>query len=131
MRANLVQARGRRVSVRNLEEFLVHGLRFAFPPAVGQIGFGVPTGAFASPMTELLSASGDPYVWPALGEGTAKGQSVTPLHPNVPDIARRDGRMHQLLALVDSLRLGGSRERRVAAGALKERLEAGNDRSQS
>lgn len=123
-RAALVRSRDRRVAVRNLVEFLVHGVRFAFPARVGASALGVPTAAFAAPMTDLLSATGDPYVWAAVGAGTVKGQVVSPLHPNVPDVSRQDDRMHQLLALVDSLRLGGSRERAVASDALRERLEA-------
>ncbi len=123
-RSRLFEPRDRRVLVRNLEEFLIHGARFAFPASLGPVALGVPTAAFASPMRDLLSAAGEPLVWPYVGPDSVRGQSVTPLHPKVPEIALRDARMHELLAVVDSLRLGGTRERQVAAVALKERLRS-------
>lgn len=121
-RAHLFELSDRRVLLRNLEEFLLHGVRFAFPAVVGAVALGVPTGAYGPPMRNLLSAGGDRMVWAHVGPDAVKGQTIIPLHPNVPEIALRDERMHQLLALIDSLRLGGSREREVAAKALKERL---------
>ena len=39
-RAQLIRGRGRRVSMPNLMEFLLHGVRFAFPGAVGPLGKG-------------------------------------------------------------------------------------------
>lgn len=121
-RAHLFEPSDRRVLVRNLEEFLLHGVRFAFPAAIGAVALGVPTGAYGPPMRNLLSAGGDQMVWAHVGPEAVKGQTIVPLHPNVPEIALRDERMHHLLALVDSLRLGGRREREVAGKALKERL---------
>jgi hypothetical protein len=45
-----------------------------------------------------------------------------PLFPNVPAVAARDPRLHELLALVDVLRAGTARERRIVGDALGERV---------
>ncbi|MCA8923468.1 MAG: hypothetical protein KDD82_16750 [Planctomycetes bacterium] len=123
-RADLYEPTERRVKARNLEQFLVSGVRYAFPAALGANALGIPTGAFAPPLRDVLSSAGAPYVWPHVGPESIKGQSVVPLHPSVPSIALRNRRLYELLAIVDSLRLGGSRERSAAQSALEERLRA-------
>jgi hypothetical protein len=47
---------------------------------------------------------------------------LKPLHPAVPDAARRDNRLWELLALVDAIRIGNARERNLAGRELKKRL---------
>jgi hypothetical protein len=54
--------------------------------------------------------------------GTGKGPSVNPLHRYVPDAALADRALYELLALVDALRTGRSRERKLAQKLLSERL---------
>jgi len=123
--ADLYEPAGRRVRTRNLEVFLVNGVRFAFPATVGAAALGIPTGAFGPPLKDVLSAGGLPYVWAHVGPDSVNGQTVTPLHPNVPQVALREPLLYELLALVDSLRLGGSRERTAAEEELKQRLRGG------
>ena len=62
-----------------------------------------------------------PPVWPdAQAEG--RGLALRPLHPAVPEAARRDPQLGESLALVDALRLGDARTRGVAAELLSKRV---------
>lgn len=54
--------------------------------------------------------------------GEARGMAIEPLHPAVPDAARGDQRLWELLALFDSIRIGGPRERHLAAEMLEKRI---------
>lgn len=107
---------------RDLFNFIIHGLKFAFPVRPGAMIRGIPT-AFAAPMLEdLLISGGDyQYVWPyALGKES--GQSVEPLFKSVPDAIQNDNRLYEYLALVDAIRLGKQRETNLATECLSERL---------
>lgn len=111
-----------RANRRNLHNFIVHGLKFAFPAKPGAMTRGVPT-AFAAPMLKslLVSAGEYIYVWPS-AEGQDIGQSIKPLFKTVPEAARKDERLYEYLALVDAIRLGNQREAGLAGERLSERL---------
>jgi hypothetical protein len=51
-----------------------------------------------------------------------RGYSLSPIYASVPKIARRDAKMHEWLALIDALRIGQARERRLAQDIIKNRL---------
>ena len=109
---------------RNLEEFLVHGLKYLCIPQRGELTRGIPTGYGAPPLAEKLIDSQDVIpVWPH-PEGKARGEAFTPIFRSVPEAAMRDSELYQLLALVDAIRGGRARERSLAAKELTERLEA-------
>ena len=123
-RAHLFNHTRRRVRTHELGEFLAHGLRYVFPAEPGPLARGIPTGSSASPLADLLGpVAGPGLVWPH-EPATYTGQQVIPLYRTVPEAALRDARLHELLALVDGIRLGGARERALAAEQLKIRLEA-------
>lgn len=108
--------------IRNLEEFLVHGLRFVFVPELGRPTRGVPTSYAASPLNQFFAESAEPPpVWPD-PEGTARGVSFSPLYTLAPQAARADQALYELLALVDAIRGGRARERELAVKELKKRL---------
>ncbi|RYG41145.1 hypothetical protein EON79_21325 [bacterium] len=112
----------KRINARTLQEALVHGARYFLAPKKGGEVRGVPTAWAAPPLLgEIFSASVLPYVWPD-PEGEVRGLSVEPLHPSAPKAARRDPAFYELLALVDTLRLGGVRERALAEKALRDRM---------
>jgi hypothetical protein len=112
-----------RLNRSGLLEFLLHGVRYAFPAEKGALTRGVPTAYAAPPLTESIVAGSDPPpVWP-YAEGNVRGYSFSPLHKNVPQAALEDARLYELLALVDALRDGRARERDIAGRQLKERLE--------
>jgi hypothetical protein len=116
-----------RVNRTALLEFLLHGIRYAFPAEKGAMTRGVPTSYAAAPLKRFIAGGADPPpVWP-YAEGPVRGYSFSPLHKNVPGAALEDPKLHELLALVDSLRDGRTRERTIAGRILKERLEAAAD----
>jgi len=121
--AGLYQAKQRKVMRGPLLEFLVHGLKYVFPARLGGPSRGVPT-AWAAPVLadQVVSNEADRPVWPH-GEGNARGPSVSPLYETAPDAALRDPKLYELLALVDAIRLGGARDRKLAADALQKNLE--------
>lgn len=111
-----------KVNRRNLNEFVQHGLKYAFPAAPGAMQRGVATG-FAAPMLEgqLVSAGSDIYIWP-YAKGDRRGASITPLFKSVPEAALKDPQLYELLALVDAIRLGNQREAKLAQGRFEQRM---------
>jgi len=107
-----------------LEEFLLHGVRYAYPPERGELARGMPTGYAAPPLNAVIVQPDEPPpVWP-YAEGSVRGYSLSPLYPTVPAAAARDPKLYELLALVDALRDGRARERNLAAKELASRLSA-------
>ena len=95
-------------------EFVVHGVRYAFPPVRGGMTRGMPTAHAAPPLAELIVQDNDPVpVWPD-PQGEARGASFKPLYRGAPKAARADGKLYQCLSLIDALRGGRARERNLA-----------------
>lgn len=110
-----------------LIEFLVHGIRYAFPAETGAPTRGIPTSYAAPPLRTLITDDGElPPVWPH-AEGKVRGYSFKPLHKNVPDAALEDEPLYELLALVDAMRSGRLRERALASEELRKRLGGAAD----
>lgn len=110
----------RRVNREALKEFLVHGVRYAFPAVRGPETRGVPT-AWSAPPLEGLLPRGPTVVWPS-EQGQARGEALIPLSESVPGAAGRDPWLYEMLALVDALRAGQARDRRLAAELLSKKL---------
>lgn len=105
-----------------LEEFLVHGVRYAFPPDRGELTRGVPTSYAAPPLNSTIMQSNEPPpVW-ASPEGKVRGYSFSPLYPSVPNAVAADDELYELLVLVDAIRDSRTRERNLAVTELKKRL---------
>ena len=105
-----------------LEEFLLHGIKYVYPAKPGAVCLGVPTSHSAPPISkQIVSNEHDQYVWP-FNDGDVRGQAIVPLYESVPYAAKRDPQLHELLALVDAIRVGRARERQMAAEELKRRL---------
>lgn len=104
-----------------LHELLVHGVRYVFPARRGAKRRGVPTGASAPPLSEVLTRGDEMLVWPHL-KGSARGESIEPLYATAPDAALHDPALYRRLALVDALRVGGARERKLAADLLAKEM---------
>jgi len=103
--------------MRSLEELLIHGVKYVFPPDRGGLTRGMPTGYAAPPLCALISSAADPPVWPhPMGE--ARGYAFSPLYKTVPEAAALDGRLYELLALVDAIRDGQAREAALAVQKL-------------
>jgi hypothetical protein len=110
-----------------LLEFLLHGIRYAFPAERGAMTRGVPTRYSASPLKQSIEQGKEPPpVWP-YADGSVRGYSYAPLHKNVPRAALADPQLYELLVLVDALRDGRARERELAVKELRKRLEESSD----
>jgi hypothetical protein len=95
-------------------EFVLHGVRYAFPAVLGRQAQGMPTAHAAPPLSELIHAGLDPIpVWPD-AQGEARGESFQPLYPSAPAASRADPKLYQCLCLIDALRGGRVRERNLA-----------------
>jgi hypothetical protein len=107
----------------NLKEFLIHGVKYAFPVHHGGLIRGIPTAHAAPPLNRQIAESSEPPpVWPD-PEGTVRGLEFSPLYKNVPAAARRDPELYELLALVDAIRDGRTREREIAIRELTARID--------
>lgn len=99
---------------------VTEGARYAFPASLGPEVRGVPTaGSVASLSNDLPEGAG--AVWPS-SEGRSRGPALTPLYAGAPGAALRDERLHRLLALVDVLRIGQARERKIGETLLHKML---------
>ena len=72
-----------------------------------------------NPIKSRITSNGEDYVW-RNPNGTARGQAITPLYDNVHIAVKNDGDFYAMLAIVDSLRLGKTRERQAAIEELKK-----------
>ncbi len=112
---------GDRPHIRAAEEFLVHGVKYAFPPERGTVTRGVPTASAAPPLNRTITQEDPVPVWP-YEEGPARGYAFSPLHKSAPRAAIKDPRLYELLALLDAIRDGRARERELAQRELYLRL---------
>ncbi len=107
---------------RNLEEFLIHGIRYVFIPERGQMTRGMPTAHAAPPLSEVIVPDQEPPpVWPD-PKGEIRGMEFTPLYRSCPEAAKQDAELYEWLALVDAMRGGRARERNIASQELSRRL---------
>lgn len=112
-----------RVHPKKLFDFLVHGVPTAFFPVRGAVTRGMPTSVFAPPLSgKVAAAEGDiPLVW-ATVDGVVRGESLVPLYPTVPMAAAQDQALYELLVLVDGLRVGKAREKKLSVELLEKRI---------
>ena len=98
-----------RPNSKTLEEFLVHGLKYAFPPHHGGLTRGLATSYAAEPLCRYISLGNEPPpVWPSAGCATVKSRDAALLKRKTA-IARF---IFRLLLCVDWLmgRLAGCQE---------------------
>jgi len=119
--AGLLDSQSRFPLRKPLEDYLLHGVRYAFPAPPGPVARGILTAYAAPPLSAQISSDELPPVWPD-PNGTVRGYAVEPLYSSVPTAAKSDPKLYELLALVDAMRIGRARERNLAGEALKERI---------
>ncbi len=113
--------------IRNLEDFLLHGIQYVFVPERGAIKRGMPTAYATAPIDAyFVEDKGVPPVWPD-PEGEVRGESFSPLYKSAPRAAKNDAKLYELLALVDAVRGGCSMERDIAKKELKKRLKSATE----
>src|SRR6202162_4189993 len=111
-------------NIPGLEEFLVHGLKYAFPAEHGEVTRGIPTSYAAAPLKSEIAVSNDLLpVWP-WHDGDTRGVGLEPICKSVPYAELRDPALCQLLELVDAIRDGRARERNLAERDLLHRLQS-------
>jgi DNA-binding Lrp family transcriptional regulator len=115
-----------RPNLSALEEFLLHGVKYAFPAEHGQVTRGLPTAYAAPPLKKDIASSDElPPVWP-WPEGETRGIALEPLYKTAPLAALRDPVLYEFLVLVDAIRDGRARERKIAERELLNRLRSVN-----
>lgn len=121
--AGLVLPHRRAASRRPLIEFIVHGVKYAFFPVRGPEGPGVPTAHSGPPLVQRIAGE-RALVW-ASARGTMRGDTLVPLYEGAPELAERAPALYEVLTLVDAIRAGQARERKIAAEILEDRLGGG------
>lgn len=116
-KAHLIAKERREVLRDNLAEFLIHGLRYVFYGEIGAETLGIPT-AHASGVAD----SGRSFVW-ASASGSHRGEAILPLLPQAIELPEADPEVYLALAVIDSIRIGGVRERREAGAWLRAWLD--------
>lgn len=107
----------------NLLEFLQHGIQYAFAVEPGRISKGIPTAHSAPVMNKQIIAENDQYIWPD-AKGSVRGQVIEPLDKRVAEIIKNDPELYDMLALIDAIRVGKSREKDIADRLLKEKIQS-------
>lgn len=118
--SGLVRPSSRTVNRLAFREFLEHGVRYAFPARPGAMVRGVPTAHAAPPLAGHIIAE-DTFVWPSVS-GTSTGRAIAPLYPQATELPERCPSVYESLTLVDALRVGRARERKLASCDLESRL---------
>lgn len=121
--ADLYSGERREVHLPHCEEFAAHALRFVAPAQLGALVPGVPAAWAAEPVASAIRSSGEdpPPVWP-FARGEVRGQAIEPLHSAAPEAVEDWPRLGEILAVLDSLRAGDPRVRKVAGGLLAKTL---------
>lgn len=118
--AGLIDHAKKKVNKFALIEFLLNGVAYAFPQQPGALVRGLLTAHSAAPLSEII-ISNDKYVWP-YAKGNERGQAIVPLYNTVVEASIRDNELYELLAMVDAIRVGRTREKEIAKNELQNRI---------
>lgn len=118
--SGLLINKGKEVNRKLFFDFIKYGLAVVFPQHPGAIVRGTVT-AHSAPPLDMEIVSEEKYVWP-YAKGKSRGQSIAPLYPTVPKAAALDTHLHELLALMDAVRVGKAREKNLAIELLEQRI---------
>lgn len=106
-----------------LKEFLIYGIKYVYLPERGSLTRGLPTCYAAPPLKDLLTPSDEMIpVWPD-PEGECRGYEFSPLYKSVPKAAKKDAKLYEFLALIDTIRDGRAREKEMAIREITYRME--------
>jgi hypothetical protein len=121
--AGLINPEKTQVNRLALRDFLIYGLKYVFPPQIGASTRGIPTAHSATPVKEKIVESTENFVWKYY-KGTRRGSTILPLYAKIPQFIENDRELYELLAIVDTLRIGKNREKEIAIEELDKRLNA-------
>ena len=123
--AGLIDPNSRMPLRKPLEEYLLFGVRYAFPAKRGPIARGIPTSYAAPALAPYFSSHDDmPPVWPD-PHGSTRGYALEPLFKPIRKAVDQDPKLYELLALIDAIRDGRARERKLAEDKLKALIAHG------
>lgn len=120
--AGLIDSRKRKININSFLEFLIYGLKYVFPTQPGPIVKGTPTAHSASPIKEHIFSNAEVFVW-SNAKGAQRGQAIEPLYKTIPQIVDQDKLLYELLAIIDTIRVGRAREVKIAIDELNKRLK--------
>ncbi len=118
--ARLLQNKGRQVARKPFMELLQYGVPYMFPQQPGEMARGIPTAHSAPPLDHEIR-SGEEYVWP-YAKGHIRGHSILPLYHSVIQAVEFDLELYEYLALIDAVRVGRAREKKLALEILESRI---------
>lgn len=116
--AGLIDETKRKVHRQSLMEFIRYGLQYVFPQVPGTMVTGIPT-AHSYPYYKKLFTSELNYVWPD-AEGNTRGLAISPLYKSVTRAAKKDEVLYKSLASIDIIRVGQTRELKIAMQELQK-----------
>jgi len=116
--AGLIDESKRRVYRQSLMEFIRYGLHYVFPQVPGTMVTGIPT-AHSYPYYSKLFASDLNFVWPDI-DGNMRGLAIQPLYKSVVKAVKQDELLYKLLASIDIIRVGQTRELKMAVEELQK-----------
>lgn len=108
--------------IKNLSEFLIHGIQYVFVAEPGKTTRGIATAHSASPLNKVIVSEKDVYIW-AYAKGNLRGQAIEPLIKHAAEIVKTDNDLYELMTLIDAIRVGKTREKQIAATILTEKLD--------
>jgi len=116
--AGLIDESKRKIHRQSLMEFTRYGLHYVFPQVPGTMVTGIPT-AHSYPFYSKLFKSELNYAWPDT-EGNMRGLAIQPLYKNVVKAVKQDELLYKSLASIDIIRVGRTRELKVAIEELQK-----------
>jgi hypothetical protein len=116
--AGLIDESKRKIHRQSLMEFIRYGLPYVFPQVPGTMVTGIPT-AHSYPFYSKLFKSELNYAWPDT-EGNMRGLAIQPLYKSVVKAAKQDELLYKMLASIDIIRVGRTRELKVAIEELQK-----------
>lgn len=118
--AGLINHERRKVFRNAFFEFLQFGMPYVFPQAPGPMTKGMATGHSHKYFKSSI-VSNEIYVWPD-PNGKDYGQAIEPLYYNQVKAAKDDNQLYEILAMLDVIRVGKNREKKVAVNYLRKLL---------
>jgi hypothetical protein len=116
--AGLVDVNKKNIFRQSLMEFIQYGLHYVFPQVPGTMVTGIGT-AHSHPFYKKKFISEINYVWPDQ-DGDMRGLAIQPLYKSVVKAAKEDETLYKLLASIDIIRVGKTRETKLALEELKK-----------
>jgi hypothetical protein len=119
---------GEIISKKHFHDLLVFAAPRIFYAVRGSLDLGWPTayhlptlvGEFEG-IRQVVLKNSLPVVWPD-PKGPVRGETLLPIYPTVPEAARKDALLYELLALTDVIRLGDIKYKKKAAELLERKI---------